>query len=133
MGSGEKRELDNRASRSVIELKVEYRRLDTFFADYTKNISKGGTFIKTNNPLEIGTQCHFSLSVPGRAEPFALDGEVIWANRINEVQNPIVSDRGMGIRFLFASENERIEFEEEVRKLVHDELGEEAAQELGEL
>ena len=133
MDSGEKSELETRAARSAIELKVKYRRLDTFFSDYTKNISKGGTFIKTNHPLEIGTQCHFSMSVPGRAEPFALEGEVIWANRINEIQNPVVNDRGMGIRFLFASENERIEFEEEVRKLVHNELGEKAAQELSEL
>ena len=31
--------------RRPIELKVEYKRLNTFFADYTKNISRGGTFI----------------------------------------------------------------------------------------
>ena len=43
------------APRQPIELKVEYKRLNTFFADYTKNISKGGTFIKTNRPLPVGT------------------------------------------------------------------------------
>src|SRR5690348_1888069 len=32
--------------RVPIELKVEYKKLNSFFADYTKNISKGGTFIK---------------------------------------------------------------------------------------
>ena len=40
-GAGERR--DNQ--RHAIELKVEYKRLNSFFADYTKNISKGGTFI----------------------------------------------------------------------------------------
>jgi len=37
---------DKRQTERVpIELKVEYKRLNTFFSDYTKNISKGGTFI----------------------------------------------------------------------------------------
>ena len=31
----------------AITLRVDYKRLNTFFADYTKNISKGGTFIRT--------------------------------------------------------------------------------------
>ena len=44
-----------REARAPIELKVEYKRLNTFFYDYTKNISKGGTFIKTDKPLDIGT------------------------------------------------------------------------------
>ena len=33
--------------RQPIELKVEYKRLNAFFADYTKNISRGVTFIQT--------------------------------------------------------------------------------------
>ena len=37
-------------SRQAIELSVEYKRLNTFFADYTRNISKGGTFIRTERP-----------------------------------------------------------------------------------
>jgi type IV pilus assembly protein PilZ len=41
--------------RAPIELKVEYKRINSFFADYTRNISKGGTFIKTTKPLAIGT------------------------------------------------------------------------------
>ena len=44
------------AVRAPIELKVDYKKLNSFFADYTKNISKGGTFIKTKKPLPIGTR-----------------------------------------------------------------------------
>ncbi len=33
--------------REPIELQVSYKRLNTFFADYTRNISRGGTFIGT--------------------------------------------------------------------------------------
>ena len=39
------------AYRAPIELKVEYKRLNTFFADYTRNISRGGTFIGTDKPV----------------------------------------------------------------------------------
>ncbi|HKO52206.1 MAG TPA: PilZ domain-containing protein, partial [Polyangiaceae bacterium] len=58
MGSGEH---DDRRSgfRAPIELKVEYKRLNTFFADYTKNISRGGTFIATDKPLPVGTDFVF--------------------------------------------------------------------------
>ena len=60
--SEDKRQTD----RVPIELKVEYKRLNTFFSDYTKNISKGGTFIKTKRPLDIGTEFVFQLHVPAR-------------------------------------------------------------------
>ena len=63
-------------SRRPIELKVEYKRLNTFFADYIKNISRGGTFIKTSRPLPVGTEFLFKLFVPGREAPFTIYGEV---------------------------------------------------------
>jgi type IV pilus assembly protein PilZ len=63
-------------ARRPIELKVEYKRLNTFFADYIKNISRGGTFIKTSRPLPVGTEFLFKLFVPGREAPFTIYGEV---------------------------------------------------------
>ena len=63
--------------RAPIELKVDYKKLNSFFADYTKNISKGGTFIKTKKPLPIGTRFLFKLTVPSRDAPFELLGEVL--------------------------------------------------------
>ena len=62
-----------RHPRTPIELKVEYRKLNTFFFDYTRNISKGGTFIKTPRPLEIGTEFVFKLAVPRLDEPLTLN------------------------------------------------------------
>src|SRR5262249_21370540 len=59
--------------RTPIMLRVDYKRLNSFFADYTKNISKGGTFIRTNKPLEIGTEFVFVLNMP---EP-TLDGAAL--------------------------------------------------------
>jgi len=97
--------------------------MNTFFADYTKNISKGGTFIKTERPLPVGTEFLFRLTVPKREGPFVLRGAVIWTNRAEERQQPEVEEMGMGIRFLFEDESQRDAFELEVEKMMVDSLG----------
>jgi len=52
--SGDGGDVDRRdGARPPIEPKVEYKKLNTFFADYTKNICKGGTFIRTKKPLDV--------------------------------------------------------------------------------
>jgi type IV pilus assembly protein PilZ len=104
------------APRAPIELRVEYRKVNTFFADYTKNISKGGTFIRTAKPLAVGTRFHFKLVVPSRAEPFELLGEVLWARADGD-------DPGMGIRFVYSSEVQRAEFESLVEAMMRESLG----------
>jgi len=109
--------------RAPIELKVEYKKMNTFFSDYTKNISKGGTFIKTERPLSVGTKFLFKLFLPKRTEPFVLNGEVVWVNGHDVVQNPDVSDKGMGIRFVFASQEEQKTFETQVEQLMSESLG----------
>jgi len=122
---------DKRTSpRAPIELKVEYKKLNTFFADYTKNISKGGTFIKTDRPLPVGTEFLFKLALPKRAEPFVLKGKVVWTNQTNDQQNPEVKEMGMGIRFMFENPGEREGFEGEVEKLMVESLGAELYEKL---
>lgn len=103
-------------SRLPIELKVDYKKLNSFFADYTKNISKGGTFIKTKKPLAIGTRFLFKLTVPQREAPFELLGEVVWSKADGD-------EPGMGIRFIYNSDTQRADFEGVVEKLMADSLG----------
>jgi type IV pilus assembly protein PilZ len=112
-----------KTARAPIELKVEYKKMNTFFADYTKNISKGGTFIKTERPLPVGTEFVFKLSLPKREAPFELKGAVIWINQQSEMQRPEVADMGMGIRFIYASDADRHSFEGEVERLMVSSLG----------
>jgi type IV pilus assembly protein PilZ len=87
-----------RAHRAPIQLKVEYRRLNGFFADYTRNLSRGGTFIRTERPLPVGTVFEFQLFVPHLDEPLAVRGEVSWIVPPGEAGGG--QDPGMGIRFL---------------------------------
>ena len=111
-------------------LKVEYERLNTFFGDYTRNISKGGTFIATERPLPIGTDFVFQLHVPGRETPFVLRGVVQWVNTSAHKGHPTRSDVGMGIAFVWAHDDERLAFEVLVEQLLEDALGPAAARAL---
>ncbi len=113
--------------RAPIELKVEYKRLNTFFADYTKNISRGGTFIGTDKPLQVGTEFVFALGVPNMAEPVRLRGKVIWTTPLEESTkgNPC----GMGIEFQY-DPGERELKEAAVEKLMALELGEHLVEKL---
>src|SRR5262249_7527348 len=108
--------------RATIELSVEYKRLNTFFADYTRNISKGGTFIRTDRPLDVGTEFVFALSIRGLEEPLRLRGQVKWAVQPDEASEE--SPAGMGIAFQYESEDERHETEQIVEQLMTSELGE---------
>jgi type IV pilus assembly protein PilZ len=113
------------ANRAPIELKVEYKRVNTFFADYTKNISRGGTFISTTRPLSVGTEFLFSLTVPGMGEPLRLRGKVIWTNSTETATT--ANPPGMGIEFQYSSLEERREKERRVWDLLATELGEHTA------
>jgi type IV pilus assembly protein PilZ len=113
------------ASRNPIELKVEYKRVNTFFADYTKNISRGGTFISTTRPLTVGTEFLFALTVPGLGEPLRLRGKVIWTNAVETATS--ANPPGMGIEFQYTSNEERREKERRVWDLLAHELGEHTA------
>ena len=107
--------------RAPIELKVDYKKLNSFFADYTKNISQGGTFIKTKKPLPVGTRFLFALAVPALAEPVTLDGEVTWVLKADGAGAG--QDPGMGIRFVFGSAEQRKQFEALVERLMEESLG----------
>ncbi len=110
--------------RAPIELKVEYKRLNTFFYDYTRNISKGGTFIKTDKPLPVGTRFLFKLTVPRLEDPLVLQGEVRWTQRPGEpVRDASNADPGMGIRFIYGDDNQRVDVEQTVERMMVQSLG----------
>lgn len=114
-----------RVDRAPIELRVEYKRLNTFFADYAKNISRGGTFIGTERPLDAGTEFVFALDLPTLAEPLRLRGRVMWTTTVDEASK--ANPAGMGIEFQYVSDEERHALERSVQKLVASQLGEHLA------
>ncbi len=122
--AGERRAQD----RAAITLKVDYRRLNSFFADYTKNISKGGTFIRTSKPLKVGTEFVFVLSLPTLNEQLQLNGEVMWV--VSDEQATEDEPSGMGIKFRFDTEEDRLKVDRFVERLMVDALGEHISQRL---
>src|ERR1043165_9073406 len=92
-------------NRAAIELSVEYKRLNTFFADYTRNISKGGTFIRTERPLDMATEFIFALTIRGLPEPLRRRGGVQWV--VTTTDATPEAPAGMGIEFQYANDEER--------------------------
>ena len=109
-----------KADRAPITLRVEYKRINTFFADYTKNISKGGTFIRTARPLDIGTEFMFVLSLPESVQ-LELKGIVKWV--VTEAEATEEKPAGMGIEFVFADDGQRQAVERVVTGMMHESLG----------
>ncbi len=107
--------------RVPIALKVEYKRLNSFFADYTKNISRGGTFIRTANPLAIGTEFMFHLAVPSLDAPLSIRGKVQWI--VKDDESTETQEPGMGIGFVYDSEVDRDRIANTVETLMVEQLG----------
>jgi signal transduction histidine kinase len=81
-------------------LPVEYFKLnDTVILSYSLDLSKNGTFISSDCPLNIGSRFSIRLSVPVTYESskiFRIEGTVAW----NKIQ-PFKSKRnGMGVQFI---------------------------------
>ena len=115
--------------RAPLRLRVDYERMNSFFADYTKNISKGGTFIKTPRPLPVGTRCQFSFTLPALSDPLVLEGEITWLVSPEDGRQRN-EEPGMGVKFVFKDDAARHEFEELVEKMMSESLGPETTKAL---
>lgn len=109
-----------------VELRVNYRRLNTFFADYVKSISRGGTFIATQRPLPVGTQFVFVLGVPSLDAPLVVGGKVASINA-PEGGNGAT---GMQVQLEYESALEEETLRGTVENLMRQELGETLANSL---
>ncbi|GBE15010.1 PilZ domain protein [bacterium BMS3Abin14] len=65
------------------------------FSRYTLNVSQGGIFIRTREPLEIGTTIKAEFTLPSIGHTFSIEGKVVWW----KAQGNESGDAGMGIEF----------------------------------
>jgi type IV pilus assembly protein PilZ len=119
--------------RAPIKLEVQYKRLNTFFADYTKNISRGGTFIRTGRPLAIGTSFVFVLVLPpaptaAEGTRLELSGVVKWVVPTEGATEE--QPAGMGISFVFEDDGQRDRVDALVGDLMRASLGASLARKL---
>lgn len=107
MGDGDERRRHERYD--VSSLCVDYRIDDaSFLFAYISNISVMGIFIRTEEPLPIGTELRVRFAVREGDPPLELPGMVVWINPVrfgDDNPNP-----GMGVRFeqLEGEERERV-------------------------
>jgi len=78
-------------------ISLSYRDRQSFIKAYTANISKGGLFIKTENPLKQGDKFLLKITLPGLSESLEINCVVAWVRKKkgDEYNRP----PGMGIKF----------------------------------
>jgi uncharacterized protein (TIGR02266 family) len=88
--------------RTPLTLKVEYPSLEGFLHDYTVNISRGGTMVRTHRELDEGDPVKLVLSFPGLLEPISLPGEVRWVREEEEE-----GEQTAGVAFVFSDDEQQ--------------------------
>jgi type IV pilus assembly protein PilZ len=86
------------ADRIDVTWSVDCETEDTFLYANITNISEVGIFVRTDDPLEVGTRVTLKFAPPGSEDTLVLTGQVQWVNPIRMLaSNP---NPGMGIRFI---------------------------------
>lgn len=82
---------------------IKYGNVEQFFTDYIQNISRGGIFVPTYNPLPEGTSLRISFSLPSWDHLIETEGLVVHSIRNDPEKGSQPS--GMGIQFQALSED----------------------------
>jgi type IV pilus assembly protein PilZ len=110
-----------KSGRAAVQLPIEYERLNALLSDYTHNISRGGTFIRTDRPLPAETVLSFTIEAPRLGEPILLRGVVRWT--VEPGQAGADRPAGMGIEFVFDSPEQKAALEDRLDRLMVEALG----------
>jgi uncharacterized protein (TIGR02266 family) len=84
--------------RLIETLSVTYKDKKSFVKAYTGNVSGGGLFIKTMDPLEKGEDFLVKLELPSLEDVIVIKCEVIWTRKKEEETD--VYPAGMGVKFI---------------------------------
>lgn len=106
-GAGIDRRKDERVETVV---RVEF---DEEYWGFTKNLSRGGAFILTPDPMELGDEFLLKLFIPDGGEPIESDCKVIWTNKYGKETKEV--RRGMGIKFLRLQPEAQKRIEEHIK------------------
>jgi type IV pilus assembly protein PilZ len=96
------------------EIPVAYRSVGSFLTDWATNLSQGGLFINTRNPLPVGTAVRVIIQLPGASFPYDLAGRVA---RVTDFGNGANLVPGMAVEFQDLDDGRRRELEGFVERL----------------
>src|SRR5882724_9583697 len=85
--------------RTPVTLKIKFKSetLEQFIERYAVDVSQGGIFIRTKEPLAVGTQMKFEFQLRDKSPLIAGEGTVVWT-RENDPSRPAIAP-GMVVRF----------------------------------
>ncbi len=101
-GGGEENLADpntRQGKRTPVTLKIKFKSetVEQFIDRYAVDVSQGGIFIRTKEPLAVGTQMRFEFQLRDASPLIAGEGTVVWT-RENDPSRPAIAP-GMGVRF----------------------------------
>lgn len=102
--------------RTPLQARVDYEieSEDSFLFEYMTNLSRGGIFLSTRNPLAEGTVTKLRFSLPEESRVIEVTGKVTWINPYRpDGDNP---NPGMGIEFIDLAEKDKDAITRIVRK-----------------
>lgn len=87
--------------RAPVSLKVRFKSatVDEFVEHYSRDISHGGLFIKSKQPMAIGTLLKFELQLKDESKLIQGVGRVVWKRDSTETTTE-EAPAGMGIKFI---------------------------------
>jgi uncharacterized protein (TIGR02266 family) len=85
---------DRKHERVPARLEVEFRNASAFLVAYSTNLSRGGMFVETDDPLAVGHQLTLRFAVPG-LPTIEVTGVIAWVQAWGTNEH----EKGMGIRF----------------------------------
>ncbi len=94
--------------RAPVSLKVRFKSatVDEFIEHYCKDVSRGGIFIKSSQPMPVGTLLKFQFQLKDESQLIKGVGRVVWTR--NEDRAGPDRPAGMGIKFIKMDNESRV-------------------------
>jgi uncharacterized protein (TIGR02266 family) len=94
--------------RAPVSLKARFKSatVDEFIEHYCKDVSRGGIFIKSSQPMPVGTLLKFQFQLKDESQLIKGVGRVVWTR--NEDRAGADRPAGMGIKFIKMDNESRV-------------------------
>ncbi|MBL6975242.1 MAG: TIGR02266 family protein [Deltaproteobacteria bacterium] len=94
----EQEEQRRTSPRVMYEIEVGVRSDDNFFTGFIRNISEGGLFVATHDPLDVGSEVTIKFTVPTMEGEVTAHSIVRWVRPYDERMPDAIP--GMGVQFV---------------------------------
>lgn len=110
------RRIEDRVPRKY---RIAYTTPQALVNSYLYNISVGGVFVRTSNPLEPGSKLSLKITLPDAGKELEVDCEVTWVRKEEQKAPEGLLPSGMGVKFLNLSPEGKERIEKILRQVPH--------------